>query len=300
MAKFSIIIDIGKSFENIEKCLNSIYQQTFKDYEVIAINHTSDNRVSRILERYKDKLKLINEENLTLADVRNMRIEKASGEYILYINCNDYIEMNTLSILDKCTKKKIDVVRFQIRDVNEKMKENVISEISFKTCCGNIALEHIAKYKYVEQAYMYLFNLEYIKENNYKFENKLNSDFGLIPYIIYNAKSVISIGDILYNHLIDDVKTIKNYEDIKQEAYDTLYFSVQLLDKIQNNNININNYIVKQIILKSANLKGKDYKDILSQIKKYNIINIMSSNKINIKKLLCNIDVKLAARLIKW
>ena len=217
----------------------------------------------------------------------------------MFMNCNDYIEMNTLSILDKCTKNNVDIVRFQIRDIDDKNKEKVISEISFKKCNGNIALEKISKYKYVEQSFTYLFNLEYIKKNKYKFEYISNADFGLIPFIIYNAKSVISIGDILYNHSVYSKENIK-YELLKDEAFNTLYFGVRLLDKIASDNIDIRSYIAHQIILKSANLKGEDYKKILSEIKKYNIVNMINNDKLNVKKTLCNINIKLATRLIKW
>ena len=298
MTKFSIIVSVEDNTDNIEKCLNSIYTQTFKDFEVILINYTNDNNVLRITKRYDDKIKIISNENNSFSELKNKAIDEALSEYILFINANDYIELNTLSILDKCTKNNMDVVRFQFRKIDQKSKEKVISELSFKTCNGQEALNNIVKYKYINFLFTYVFNLKYIKDNNYKFEDRFNHDFKFIFDVIYNANKVISIGDILYDHYEIYESNKKEYEIIKNEAYDTLYFGGILLDQIKNKYIR--NYISKEIILKATKLKKDDYKNILIDIKEKNIINNLEEDSLNIKKILYNIDIKLASRLIKW
>ena len=283
MSKFNIIVTVEKDSTNFIRTIDSIYNQTFKDFNITVLNSVNDSNITNIIKRKDDNIKEL--KNDSIYNLINKTFNDIDDEYILFINSGDYVEINTLSILEKCTKKEVDIVRFQFR---------IISEISFRTIDGVSALDKILKYKYIENKFLYLYNTNYIKE--YKFEDMLNSELLFIPYIIYNSSSVISIGDILYDHYED--YDIKEYEQIKKEAYDTLHLGLKLIKDIGSNNIK--KYVAINVIEKSVKLKGEDYKNLVLEIKKNNLIDMISDKKTNLKKILLNINMKCATRLIKW
>lgn len=94
MCKVSIIIPIYNAYETIDKCLNSVIAQTYKNIEVIIINDGSKdksiNKINKYAERYQH-IKVIDKKNEGVAKTRNLGIKKATGDYIMFIDQDDYI-----------------------------------------------------------------------------------------------------------------------------------------------------------------------------------------------------------------
>lgn len=276
MMRFSLIITIDKCFEYIDKCLSSIFEQTFKDYEIIVVKNIKDNLLDRKLNKYKNKINVIDTES---SNLKSIGIDNSNGEYLMFIEPNDYLEINTLSILDKASKSSSDIIRYQIREFDDN-HEKVISEVSFKKCNGHDALLKIIKYRYVYQSFTYILKTSYIKNN------KIDGYYSIINYI-YNCDTCISIGDILYNHRTNIDVNVDIFNNIKE-----LY---KLLDNISDENIQ--NYIVLNIVNNISKLNGNDYKNMYDEFKNNNIYNKILDKKI---KMLTKINIKLASRLIKW
>ena len=105
----SIIIPIYNVEKYLTKCIESILNDTYKDYEIILVNDGSkDNSqviIDEYVKEYPDKIKAYIKENGGLSDARNYGITKASGEYITFIDSDDYIEKDYLyhamNIIDK-------------------------------------------------------------------------------------------------------------------------------------------------------------------------------------------------------
>ena len=287
MTKFSIILIIDND-DNLEKCLNSIKEQTYKNYELICVCN-NDKFINKKIDKFDNKQIIICENYI---DGINKAIEKSNGDYISFVNSLDYLEMNYLSIIEKCTKVDVDIVRFQIRDFIDISNEKVISEISFKKCSGVDALEKIIKYKYVTELFCYSFKKDYLSK--YKFDiQKINYDYSIMLNIIYNSKSCISIGDILYNHKISKKKN--EYNLIRQLATDNIESSFIYLKNYKNNR-NIENYLALNIIKNCSLLKKEEFKNTVEKIKNEKITELILNNKI---KMLANINIKLCVALIK-
>ena len=99
MVKVSVVIPIYNVEEYIEECLCSVLNQTLKDIEIVCVNDgTKDNSMS-IVEKYKgqdDRIVIVNKENGGLSSARNAGIEQAEGEYIYFLDSDDFIAENTL------------------------------------------------------------------------------------------------------------------------------------------------------------------------------------------------------------
>ena len=99
--KISIIIHVYNCEEYIKKCIDSIIEQTYKDFEVIIINDGSTDNTNYILNEYKNysNIIIINQSNHGVSYSRNVGLEKAKGDYICFIDGDDYIDKDYLSTL---------------------------------------------------------------------------------------------------------------------------------------------------------------------------------------------------------
>lgn len=114
MAKVSVLLPIYNVEKYLEKCLDSVIGQTLKDIEIICVNDGSTDSSLDILKKYaaKDKrIKIINKENGGLPSARNAGLDAATGEFVSFIDSDDYIQPNMMSTLYKNAKKtKAEIV----------------------------------------------------------------------------------------------------------------------------------------------------------------------------------------------
>ena len=94
--QISVIIPVYNTEKYLERCINSVVSQNFRDIEIIIINDCSEDNSLKIIDKYKNKdkrIKIINKiKNEGLSAARNSGIEIATGEYILHIDSDDWIE----------------------------------------------------------------------------------------------------------------------------------------------------------------------------------------------------------------
>ena len=106
--KISVVVPVYNVEKYLEQCLNSIINQTFKDIEIICINDGSKDNSLKIIEEFaaKDKrIRVINKENEGISAARNQGMGLAQGEYISFIDSDDWIEENYLEALYTAAKK---------------------------------------------------------------------------------------------------------------------------------------------------------------------------------------------------
>ena len=115
MPKFSIIVPVYNVEEYIDDCLKSIFNQSFKDFEVIVVNDGTKDNSMDIVKNYD--VKVINQENAGLSAARNTGVKSSTGEYLLFIDSDDYIEKDLLKNINNNLKDNPDVLRFQIKEI---------------------------------------------------------------------------------------------------------------------------------------------------------------------------------------
>jgi len=119
--KISVIIPIYNVEQYLKKCVDSVLDQSFHNFEIIAVNDGSTDNSLQILESYSDdRIQIITQENQGLSGARNTGIKAASGEYIAFLDSDDYLEQTTLADLYKrATKKDSDIIVFRYRQVDD-------------------------------------------------------------------------------------------------------------------------------------------------------------------------------------
>lgn len=114
LPKLSIIIPVYNTEKFILKCLDSIFQQDFKDLEVIAVNDGSVDKSEQILSNYAKKesrLRFFSQDNQGVVAARNFGISSARGEWIMFVDSDDYLLPSCLSkMFEKTENKDVDIV----------------------------------------------------------------------------------------------------------------------------------------------------------------------------------------------
>lgn len=115
MAKVSVIVPVYKVEKYLEKCLESLVNQTLSDIEIVIVNDGSPDNSEKIIEiyskRYPNKIKYVKKQNGGLSSARNYGIPYATGEYIAFLDSDDYVELNMYELMyDKAIEDNYDMV----------------------------------------------------------------------------------------------------------------------------------------------------------------------------------------------
>ena len=279
MIKYSFIVPVYNTKKYLKKCLNSLVKQTYKDFEIIVINDGSTDNSMDIINDYSKKyknIKVINQKNQGLSMARNNGVKEAKGKYILFIDSDDYVNADLLENIDK-EINDVDVLRYQVVTETDKYKEiSKYKEKPFDETNGIDAFKKIVNYHFVEPAWCYVYKKTYYINNKYEFKkDAYHEDFGLIPYVIYNAKSVKSINYIGYHYIIREGSIINSndYSKTYKKVYDILehYKNIKKKVKYINNNYLLSFY-ANSAIIKGKELNKKDRKKYNKELKDMNVL----------------------------
>lgn len=280
MPKISAIIPVYNSERYLEKCLDSILNQTFQDFEIIVVNDGSKDSSQDILDRYcndyPDKFRCFYQENAGQAAARNKGLKYATGEYIIFIDSDDYIDYKAFEKThDYAVQNDLDIVNFLWCDI---VGESVIKhEWFFKTDSNTVKymLNHPSPCNK-------LFKHSLFTENNIRFEeNYIYEDLALIPTIGLYTDKIGFIDDVLYYYVIHDNSTMKQKK--YSSKLSSIYFAVEYLSKALKNTQYEEEleYLYIEHLLYSAVLRYLDYKEGIKDIHK--ISDIMNREYPNFK-----------------
>lgn len=302
MVKFSIIIPVYNVEQYIEKCLDSVFNQTYKNFEVIVVNDGTEDNSIDIIKKYD--VKLINQKNQGLSAARNNGVKEATGEYLIFVDSDDYIEKDLLEQINNNLENNPTIVRYQAIDVIEKREINRYEE-EFYNKNGKDAFSAITEYHYVEPAWLYAINRKYYLENNFEFKTgAYHEDFGLIPLVIYKSEKVNSINYCGYCYLkrTGSIMNTTSYEkDIKKMDDMLIHYNYLMneISKIKGDNKIIVSFISNSVIMKLLSLKKDDYKKYLKVLRDKKVFDNLLDNTLprRIKKMLIKISPKLFYRI---
>lgn len=311
MPKFSIIIPVYNSERYLNKCIDSVINQNYKDYEIIVVNEGSQDGSQDIMDSYGKKIKNIHipEKNTFGPSYsRNVGVSEATGDYILFLDSDDYYESDLLFKLEGALDKDYDIVRFEIQYDKNGLKEKIkgcISDCVYDT--GISAFNKICNYSIVESPCCYAFNREFFLKNKFEFKvDTLHEDFGLIPLILIKANSVKCINYVGYNYVIHDnsIMTNNSNERVIKKCNDFLEHFKYLKGESSKYSSDLkifNSYIANSVILKSTCLVGNDYKNYIKELKRLGAFDMLLSDTFGrkIKKFFIRISPKLYYKLVR-
>ena len=204
MVKVSIIVPVYNTAKYLNKCINSLLNQTLKEIEIILINDGSTDNCESIIKKYKDKrIKYISKKNEGIGKTRNLGIEIASGEYLAFIDSDDYIESNFCEVMyNKAIKDKCDIVICDyFEDINNELKE-----IKFASFKDTNLMENPEIINYINLGPCNkIYKKELFKDKNNRFiENLKYEDAPFVCRLLLSAKKIGKINKCLAHYVIHE------------------------------------------------------------------------------------------------
>jgi len=305
MIKYSIIIPVYNKEKYLKRCIDSVLDQDYKDYEIIIIDDGSTDKSEDIIKCYCDeKIRFFSKTNGGVSDARNYGITKACGKYFTFVDADDYVSDKLLSTIDSYIEEDIDVLSFNIAIDNDYSEEKP----AFDTTSGEQALTNLIKStKMFDTPVSYIYNVKYFLDNDFKYvEGKLHEDFGLTPLTIIKANKVKSIKEFLYYYVRNCEGITGDKLTLKKKAWDVLYhFDFLYSDVNKNKNISketkriFNSYIANATIRKAADLINKEQDEYIFELKKRKVYSLLLADNIFrfIKKMLIKLNLKMYVKV---
>ncbi len=296
MKKYSIVIPVYNVEQYIKRTLDNIFNQTEKDFEVIVVDDGSTDKSIEIAKKYD--VKIIKTKHVSVSEARNLGVKHAKGEYLIFLDSDDYWDKDLLKNLSKSMDNDPDLIRFQARTVNDEGVKTDYLETEFTGKTGEEAFEIISKFHYVESVWIYAIKRTYYLKEKFTFKKgTIHEDFGLTPLIIIKAKNVNCINYIGYNYYrrSGSIMNTPDYEWTKRKVKDFYTHYLFLREEISKTKLKqdiFKSFIANSMLMKICELNKEDYKEYLKLLRKDKVANDLLNNSLSrkIKKVIVKIS----------
>jgi glycosyltransferase involved in cell wall biosynthesis len=300
MKKYSFIVTIYNGEIYIDRCLESLLNQTYDDFEIIIVNDGSTDGTLKKLNIYakkENRIKLYTTKNNGVSSARNYGMEKVTGDYAIFVDIDDYVDTDMLNYInDNIKNKKIDLFKYNYLRVNggEEIKIDNNDDNSYITEGAKAFVKLVGNKIPFDLTCIYAFKMSFWKKHNFKFEEtKYHEDFGLIPYVIMKAELVIVTNKFLYYYVQSENSITRNTNRGRQikKFNDILYHFDNLFSKVkkdktikESDKVIFNSYIANAVILRYKELDKRDRKILKNEIEDRKIVDFLLEDTI-IRKL---------------
>jgi len=301
MNEISVIVPVYNVEKYLEKCIDSILSQTFKNFEVILVDDGSTDSCGIICDKYErldNRVKVIHKTNGGLSSARNFGLEIAGGEYVVFVDSDDWIDENMCQELyNEAKENNADIVQckfIKAYDENAIICHNQFNDIEV---IGNLdALNNLYNDRCIETVVTW--NKLYKRDlfNDITFPNgKLHEDEFTTYKLLYKANKVVLIGKEFYYYRQTPNSIMNSDFNIRRlDSLEALNQKLEFFKKINNELLykkTIKSYedILKEYYFKCKNIK--DEKEVLKKIRneyKKKFIEYMTNNQVSFKDKVIN------------
>lgn len=231
----SILVPVYGVEEYIERCARSLFSQSYANIEYIFVNDcTKDNSIEilkKVINEYpskKNKIKIIeHDKNKGHCIARETALRNCSGEYIWYVDSDDWISNDAVQVLmQKAIVEKLDIIGFNVEDLLS--TKNVLRKHSSIRCVKELAKGQLLR-KEPFVMWSYLMKKELF--DNVFFDSQLSfgEDWSLMAPAFSNAKSINYIEDICYNYNRQNINSISY--TVKDSSIESAIRAYSVLEK---------------------------------------------------------------------
>lgn len=239
-AKVSIVVSIYNVEKYLERCLNSLINQTMKDIEILLIDDGSQDKCPQICDYYAQKdsrIKVIHKENEGLGMARNTGIDNATGDYICFFDSDDYIALDAIEkTYNLAIKEMAEIVIYGFAKVNRnnEISESIIPNAKKKIFEGQEVQNEFLpdliannpkqkeKNNFWMSAWASLYSRELIMRQNWKFVSErkiIAEDVYSLLNLYSGVKKVAILSEPLYYYCENDNSLTHTY---RKDRYDKI------------------------------------------------------------------------------
>lgn len=229
----SIIIPIFNAEKHLERCLDSVLNQTYSNLEIILVNDGSVDKSLEICEKYTSidsRFVLINQSNKGPSGARNSALKIAKGDYVGFVDADDFVDLNMYSeLIDIITKFEQDIIISNIKVHNKQNSYNILrSDIPYNLLLDkNKIKKHILKAYYSGDIGIFsstvnkLYKKTFLNNNNLFFdEGRIRAeDYWFNFYAYKYANTVYVINEAYYHYINNENSIMKSFRENQFELF---------------------------------------------------------------------------------
>ena len=227
MPYIGIIIPIYKVEKYLNKCIDSVLNQSFEDIEVLLVDDGSPDNCPAICDKYAEKdnrVKVIHKKNGGLSDARNFGINNANGKYLIFLDSDDYWEGADClkNLISKLNEKEVDVLVYGCKDYSCLSDKITVSRTGYNhELISSSSKSKVLEYFFSSgmfpgSAWITVTRRDFIIENNIYFIKGIKAeDIDWLLNVFLHANSYASIDDVFYIYLKYRNDSITGTADIK-------------------------------------------------------------------------------------
>ena len=286
--KISIIIPIYNIENYIEKCIESIINQTYKNLEIILVDDGSTDKSGEICDKYQkndNRIIVIHKKNGGLSDARNCGIEKATAELLIFVDGDDWIENDTIELAyNEHIKNDSDIVIYGKYIDYDNNKSIPKCPAKYERINGKQGIIYLNSFKDLDvSAWNKLFKKELF--NDIKFPvGKLSEDY-YIMYKVFDKAKVISLLPICKYHYFQRINSITKNNKINYDYIDASKEQMNYINKkypelsfVGESSYAYANLTIMNVMISKNIYENK--KKLIDEAKKYKLIIKTKNNKI--------------------
>ncbi len=238
MVSVSVIIPVYNVEKYLQRCLDSVFNQTFSDLEIICVNDGSPDNSLAILQEnaQKDKrIKIISQSNQGLSQARNNAMKHVSGKYVAFLDSDDFYDDNFIeSLYYEAEKEKADVVMTNTRYISPtRSKQTYFQE--------RLLSSFDDKIKAIPDGSCWnkLYSSAFLKKHNLSFPSGLYFEDNLFTVsVCYFANRFAVINGGCYNYIYNPSSITKDPKKEQKRIADSLIIAQKLMTFSNTNNMN--------------------------------------------------------------
>ena len=216
----SIIVPVYKVEQYLKRCMDSILNQTYKNIEVIMVNDGSPDNCPALCDEYEkidSRVRVIHKENGGLSSARNVALDTLNGDYVFFVDSDDWLALDTLEVLNEYLENDYDMISFQRTYLTEeKVVEKGEKNPKDMDVSQYIDASFLGRYDFFVTTK--IFKTEVF--NNVRFlEGRNYEDLEIMHRLFLNMKKVVGLDYFLYYYwkgnegAITNTITMKNIKD---------------------------------------------------------------------------------------
>lgn len=268
--KVSVILPIYKVEKYLDRCMHSLLNQTLKDIEIIMVDDGSPDNCPSMCDQYvkeDSRVKVIHKQNAGLGFARNSGLEIATGDYIAFVDSDDYVSVTAFEILLKvaleenadyvmCGYKSVrnDICVSEHKDVDQK----IVMEVPgcYNVLRGMVGIDPDSEYSYRHNYSVWhgIYKNTFFTERKIRFcseRDLISEDLIFHLSLIPLCQKIVIIPDLLYNYCLNDNSLTTTYRQGRFEAVLKLWkASVEMIASTPLDNMKIRlDYLLLDVTL---------------------------------------------------
>lgn len=267
--KVSVIVPIYNSEKYLRKCLDSLVNQTFSDYEVILVNDGSVDSSQSIIDEYQAKypcIKALKKENGGMSSARNMGLDYATGDYVAFVDSDDFVEIFFLEkMYNKAKETNSDVTICDYYELNGENKRYMKCHMNLS---ADIKVEYLLSPPMV---WCKLIKKEIMDKVRFKegiYYEDLDICVKMLPYV----NSVAFTDEALYDYYLQHSGSIMTQKTFNVHLLDIFTVMEDAKKFLQNDYFRETEYLYIIHLLRTGTLRFLDYPNTLEYLVKINSI----------------------------